>query len=220
MLFLSLPVLLTNSCKRDNGDWGKSYPIPQEVLDYFYFQPGSIWVFQNDKTNTLDTITVNDASKRLQDGLKGDKYENARSVWYSSLDKYQYHYSVYTQGSAGCIREGSKWPCYMINLSKTKIGDVLSSSYAWFYPFQKGYGGRADFSSQPSQITMDNYFDSLKIADTTYYKVMVVKITNSLVANRKDTKFYWAKGVGIIKKENITDAETWNLIYSNIIKQI
>jgi len=218
-LFLIPAVLIISSCKKDEG-WGKAYPIPQEVLDYFYFQPGSIWVFQNDKTNAIDTITVFKANKSMSNGFKGDKYEKANSEWLSTIDKYEYHYSMFTQGSAGCIKEGSKWPCYILTCTKLKTGDVFSESFSWFYPFKQGYGGDADHSSQTSTIVMDSFIDSLQLGTKIHYKVMVVKITNSLVANRKDTKFYWAKGVGIIKKENITDGENWNLIYYNTIKDI
>ena len=65
---------------------------------------------------------------------------------------------------------------------------------------------------------MANYFDSLIVSGTTHRKVMVANITNSLVANRKEVNFYWAENVGIVRKENLTDNQTWNLIYYQIIQ--
>jgi len=214
LIIITPLVFAVNSCKPDDDFKPQDFPVPQEVLDYFHFKPGSMWIFQNDKTNALDTITVIDASKAMEDGLKGDKYEKARSVWYSSFDKYQYHYFVFTQGTAGCIREGSKWPCYRLKCLKTKTGDVLGESISWDYPFTKDYGGAADFSGQGSTY----FLKDIDIDVDTFKNAVQIFIKKSLVLNRKDVHIFWKKHIGIIKKENITDGENWNLIYYNIIK--
>ncbi len=206
-----------HSCKPEENT-PREYPIPQEVLNYFYFKQGSYWVYENDKTGEKDTFVVQQASRAWEDGPKSERYEGATSVQYNKKEQATYTYQVFTQGSAGCIKEGSKWPCYSLNCSKVFPGNVLGDSKSFFYPFKKGYGGQADYSSQKSTITMANYFDSLIVSGTTHRKVMVANITNSLVANRKEVNFYWAENVGIVRKENLTDNQTWNLIYYQIIQ--
>ena len=211
-------VFIFNSCNKDDDFEAKDWPIPQEVLDYYYFPAGSYWVFENDKTGDKDTLEVTSRRKYWINGSNGDKYEQADVYINSSLDGYTYHYYVMTQGSAGCIRDGSNHPCYVVRGVKFKIGNVLSESLSLLLPYQKNYGGNADFSSQTSKIIVSNYLDSLEVSPWNFYSIIVINITNSVMANRKDMNFYWAKDAGIIKKENTTDNQTWNLIDYKIIK--
>jgi hypothetical protein len=200
-----------NSCNKDDFE-AKNWPIPQEVLDYYYFSAGSYWVFENDKTGDKDTLVVSSHRKYWIDGSNGDKYEQADVYINSSLDGYTYHYYVMTQGSAGCIRGGAKNPCYSIMCSKFKTGDVFGESISMFYDIRVGFESFGDFSSDKSRLKIKEFYTSLSTSGNLFNKVVKVEITYSLISNRKDIIFYWAKDAGIIKKENITDSQTWNLI--------
>ena len=93
---LSLAGVFTfNSCNKDDDFEAKDWPIPQEVLDYYYFSAGSYWVFENDKTGDKDTLVVSSHRKYWIDGSNGDKYEQADVYINSSLDDYTYHYGCY-----------------------------------------------------------------------------------------------------------------------------
>ncbi|KAB2913522.1 MAG: hypothetical protein F9K23_17000 [Bacteroidetes bacterium] len=222
LLWFIPTTLLFNAC--DGGEpvpppptnqWPKDWYIPQEVLDYFYFKQGSYWIFQNDKTGEIDSVVVSVNKKQMTTpSSQGESYEVVECYTVSFFDGYTYKYAMSTQGSAGCIKEGSKWPCYGLSCYKYKVGNVLGESISWDYPFTKGYGGVADFSGQNSQYVLQDMYDTL----FTFPKVIKVNITKSLIFNRKNINLFWAKDVGIIKKENLTDNETWNLIRYHIIK--
>jgi hypothetical protein len=103
--------------------------------------------------------------------------------------------------------------------SKYKPGDVLGESIALFYDFRIGFESFGDFvESDKSRLTIENVLDSLSVNGNNYYNVCKIKITYALIGNRKDIRLYWAEDYGIVKKENITDNQNWNLIHSYIIK--
>ncbi|HYG17120.1 MAG TPA: hypothetical protein VEC12_15290 [Bacteroidia bacterium] len=219
-----LPLLVgVNSCKPSetpapsNNNWPKEWPIQQEVLDYFYFKSGSMWIYENDKTGKQDTVVITKSNKNWVE-FKDEKYEKAESYYLSSFEGYTYIYSSFTQGTSGCIKAGSKWPCYNLMCSKFKPGNSLGESISWVFPFKKDYTGTADFSGQTSNFKIIETIDSIKIQNVTYLNVVKINITNAIVFYRKDINVLWAKGAGIICRENVTDGETWDLIYSNIIK--
>ncbi len=217
LLCLTLPTL--QSCKPDDDYEAKDWPIPQEVLEYYYFKKGSFWVFENDKTGEKDTLRVENTNKYWIDGSRGDKFEQGDVFIKSSLDGYTYLYYVMTQGSAGCIRDGkNNRPCYSIYCSKYKPGNFVGESTFLFYPFQKDYGAQADGSLLTSIVRMVEKKDSMKTETLSFKEVMIVNISNSIVSNRKNMNLYWAKDVGVIKKENLTDNETWNLVRYHIVK--
>jgi hypothetical protein len=201
-----------NSCKPDDDYEAKDWPIPQEVLDYYFYKKGTFWVFENDKTGEKDTLRVENANKYWIDGSRGDKFEQGDIYIKSSLEGYTYRYYVNTQGSAGCIRGGSKNPCYNIKCAKYKTGDVLGESFVMYLPFEKGLIANGDFSSLSSKLTHIELSDSIDFNSQIFRLVIKINITHSLVANRKDMNFYWAKGKGLIQKENLTDNQTWKLI--------
>lgn len=210
-------VFILNSCNKDDFE-PKDWPIPQEVLDYYYFPTGSYWVFENDKTGEKDTLAVTKRRKYWIDGSRGDRYEQGDVFISSSLDGYTYQYYVMTQGSAGCIRDGANHPCYGIYCSKFKSGDYVGESLSFAYPFQKNYSGFASAPTYNSTFVVDSFIDSIVINGDSFFKLLLISVKSSVVNQKKDTKYYWAKGAGIVQKENFTDGEIWNLINYKIVK--
>ncbi len=225
LFLLYLPAMLVfNAC--DGGEpappptnqWPKNWYIPQEVLDYFYFKQGSYWVYENDKTGQVDSVFVTTNVKTVTTPTsQGERYEVAAIDAVSSLDGYTYKYGLSMQGSAGCIKDGSKWPCYIIDCNKFKTGDVLGSTSYLILPFQKGYGGQANGSFE-SKITMKDTLNDIEIDGKSYLNIVIVNLNPSLTNNKKNYNYYWSKNIGIVKKENLTDTENWNLIRYHINK--
>ncbi len=219
LLALSLSgVFIFNSCNKDDDFEAKDWPIPQEVLDYYYFPTGTYWVFENDKTGDKDTLTVKSRRKYWIDGSRGDKYEEADVYINSSLDGYTYHYYVMTQGSAGCIRDGFDKPCYSLLCSKYKSGNYVGENTVLKYYFKIGFSGYADLRpGDKSRYLVADVIDT-SINNVNFNNVCKFFVNDCFTQNDKDINFYWAKGAGIIKKENTTDSQTWNLIDYKILK--
>lgn len=227
ILFILFTVTLgfwLSSCKPsetpapNNNNWPKDWAVPQEVLDYYYFKAGSMWVYENDKNGQLDTVVVKQSTKKWGHAQNDEKYEVAETILYSFLEGYNYSYYISMQGASACIKDGSSHPCYILFYEKYKPGDVLGGGISWIFPFQKGYGGAADYSSQTSNLKIIDIYDSLIINTAVYHNIGKINVTNAHIYYRKDINVLWAKDVGIVRKENLTDNETWNLIYHNIIK--
>lgn len=219
LLILTIPILLIiKSCKRGDDDI-KEWPIPQELLDYYYFKPGSMWVYENDKTGEKDTVIIKSAFKYWIDGNRGDRYEQAEVTYYSKTEGYSYFYYCNTQGSSSCIRgHRQNNGCYSLRCAKYKPGNYVGESLILSYKFFVGNWGYADLRSDSSKFEIKALYDSIEINTQIYTSVCKVHVNYCLTYQNKDVNFYWAKNIGIAKIENITDNENWNLIYHQIVK--
>ncbi|HYG14178.1 MAG TPA: hypothetical protein VEC12_00390, partial [Bacteroidia bacterium] len=143
-LFMLLFVVCVNSCKpsetpapNNNNNWPKDWSVPQEVLDYYYFKPGSMWVYENDKTGQRDTVVATQSTKKWGNGQNDEKYQTAETILYSNLENFYYRYYVSMQGASACIKDGSNHPCYILFYSKYKPGNALGEGMSCVFPFQK-----------------------------------------------------------------------------------
>lgn len=219
-LFIVIAVITlisSNSCKKDFQPG--EFPIPQELLDYYYFKPGTFWVYKNDKTGEIDTTVIMDARRGWNEGTKGDKYEQAEVYINSSLDGYTYKYFVYTQPSSGCIKDNKNNPCYVINCIKTKPGNYVGEQIVFTYFIKIGYSGYSGVKgTNYSTFNVLSYNDSTALNGTYYYSVCKFSLIPCFIQNDKNIIFNWAKNIGIIRKENKTDNENWDLMYYQIVK--
>ena len=219
LLLISITLTLAvNSCKPDDKA-DMEWPIPQELLDYFSFKTSSMWVYENDKTGDKDTITITDNTLVWSNWQEGERFQQANVYYKSSLDGYTYRYYSNTFGSSNCIKmKGSGSPCYSLHCSKYKPGNYIGENVMFQFFFKLNNWGFADNRGSTSKFEIKEIHDSLTIAGTLYKSVAKVFISDCFTQEDKDMNFYWTKDYGIARKENITDNETWNLIYSNIVK--
>ena len=217
LVFLMPLSIAIHSCKPEkpatpDDNWPKEWYIPQEVLDYFYFNQGSYWVYENDKTGERDTLVLVQNGRGLTNATpQGERYEVAYTELVSKRDGFTYKYGINTQGSAGCIKGGSQRPCYGVTCYKYKIGNVIGEGMALILPFQKDYGGQAN-GSFTSIITMKDTLNKMTVGGKEFSDIVIVNIDPSITDNKKNFNYTWSKSVGLIKKENISNGETWKLI--------
>jgi hypothetical protein len=182
------------------------WAIPDGALSYFYFQPNSYWVYKNDKTGQLDTQIIVSATRVWFKQAAEQGYERAEVKMQSSFENLSFdHTAVYDVCPDSC--------CWL------QTGKQNEGYFAtWRYPFSVGYSGWSKHTTtDSSRFTVLDKFDSLLLNNVMFYEVVKINTTKATIFYKKDINMYWAKGIGIIKKENLTDNETWNLIDFNIV---
>jgi hypothetical protein len=190
-------------------------PLPENALSYFYFKPATYWVYQNDKTGQIDTQTILTANRKWIGADADNSYEEAAITIKSTFKKYtEEHKAIGDKCTKQERDSGITKSCWI------KTGRPSSGYYTtWRYPFREGLTGESSpATTDNSMYTVLEMYDSLQLNNTTFLGVAKIQTTNARFYYRKNINVFWAKGVGIIKMENLTDGETWNLIDFKIVQ--
>lgn len=196
------------SCTKQEAEETIEYFVPQELLDYFYFQPGTMWVYKNSKTNELDTITVVKTTRNLYQTTKTSKEELVNVYVTSSFIGWGYiDRQAVCRGCSGVTN-----------------GKAIGCDYSLMYPMGQGYEFYewklypfvAKVDSSSSYVSKIDVYDSLQLSNKLYYKV--VKAHTKNINKQTEMQAYFAKDVGLIKQEIFYDSVTWELIDYKIVK--
>lgn len=193
-----------------------------ELKPYLWAKPGSYWIYKNTKTGDLDTQTCT-----------GFYFDSAVS---RGTYDYSKHISIkYDVLQRSISSSFNKWTFYDkvggYNANATPVSNFISfnleRSYSegpsWiiaiFYPFNSD-----KFSGTGSSITKYIGIDSLfNLQGKTYNNVVKFEIDIDGFKEKNcptylNTIYYWAKDVGLIKKDVKNCNTTWELTEFNIIK--
>ncbi|PCJ67735.1 MAG: hypothetical protein COA58_00955 [Bacteroidetes bacterium] len=170
---------------------------------YIKFTPGSYWIYENDKSKELDTITMQWYYSKMIN-LKGERNSFSREDIDLKMGPYifdlQHPYPDATPS-----------PLPHVFVFHTQKGP--SRSGIFFYPFDTNLQG-----GNSGQVTkLNQLHDSLKIQDQWYYDVAEFEADIDYIWDERRTKYFWAKNIGLVKREkymNFTEEyiEGWELI--------
>ena len=134
-------------CKEDPIPYCEEFPENcaqiQDVKNWFYFKPGSYWVYEEESSGEVDCVYV------------VDSYSDPASYYFttetkSSRDGYTYEYwSSSGAKDLGNVRKDEN--SVLVKCSKHKPGDFVSESYCFiYYPFVGNWvysssGGAPDY---------------------------------------------------------------------------
>jgi hypothetical protein len=218
ILLLAISAITLHCCKPDD-EVGKTYgPYTLgEARDYIDFKPGSWWVYQNNKSGLYDTLVLKSISIRSQTftGKNTVIKDMVNMLIYSTTTKYEYEY--YTFGANPDLPAKSLAPPYSIDLrlGKSKAGDYNGETVTFFYPFDKNHKGNISMF-ESSLIHKDT---TIVLPKYTIDSVVVFKCKDDACWDGFTVNYYWAKDVGLIRKENINKGESWDLVNYHIEKQ-
>ncbi len=212
------------SC-RDKNDCAKNGCPPEytrfelgEALPYLWAKPGSYWIYKHSQTGVLDTHTV---TGFLYDSVtvKGTEdhsqhrtfeYDVLGRVIYSSYNEWNFYdrTSYFNPNSPP-----SKGLFY--GLEHEASGGVI---FSFYYPFN---------FHDPNSDTTTKFFrvdDIFTLQGNTFHNVVQFDVSVDDI-QEKDciykpiTRYYWAQGVGLIKKDvKNCGGYSWELIEFSIIE--
>lgn len=194
-----------------------------EVKDYVWFKPGSYWIYKNTKNNLLDTVTC---TGFYYDSvtIKGTyDYSKHITLNYDRLEitTYSSHYKwYYRDWSGNTTPDAPNFKKNRFVMDRTCPSGII---IPFFYPFDLGGFSSTGFST----IQLLNKENNFNIQNKEYFEVSIFNIdydaiwhsdTSSPAVMYPITKYYWAKNVGLVKRENVSENYSWELIDHHIIK--
>ena len=183
------------------------------VKDHFYFDVGTYWVYEEENSGKLDSQWVSKA------------FTKSNVCWFdyrieSSL--IEHHFNISTDLLSGAIDSGlvpMTDRTILISRSKTMAGDFIGTSWiAPFYYEKEDSVGNWGGVNAVSYLWIENVYELLNLNNHEYSKVLKIIETHNVSENSQPTIHYYAKDLGLIKKELLDSNQVWNLIRYNIIK--
>ena len=213
-LFICISLI---SCKKDGVPGTIEEPMAQIDLDYGYFQKGSYWIYQDSASLAIDSMYVKSSAKGYgwltgNNNTPNDHYYQYDVFDQSTFDGREYHYISTTQGSYHDPSTANQWCVFLYAIPfpypPNAIADealVLDGHFVSGQPFLEGNSGYETVVFQKS-------FDSLKVANVYYKNVIWFQDGFNRTENNSVTNTYFAKYIGIIRKEILASHKVWNLI--------
>jgi hypothetical protein len=211
ILLLSLLPFILTTCKDDEPQYLGEYRLGAEGEAYIKFEPGSYWVYENDMTGERDSIVMDYYRSEMRpfQGLEREYYrEHIEFGWKKntagSYRSYCIHPFVDLTPDATWHESVRSWYFYT-SPEAASAGTIVS------VPINK------DISNGIANGYQSSFLDSLQVQGEWYYDVAVFEVDNDWIWDSKPTKYYWAKTVGLVKKEQFKHqsgeyVQGWHLI--------
>jgi len=208
-IFLLIPTLLIilfSTCKKDTEEECSSCQFEQGfdmVKDWMYFKTGSYWIYEEENSGAIDTITVWED----WEGTAQDVNDAFYSYTESSCDGYFYRYRYNSSFSIHCLTE-EDCRCEKVDRSKSRPGDYIGQDRNFVYPpILNNYSAAG--SDITEVIEIEETYLTLN-GDTSI--LAVFDIPDDLSEDGQHSRFSVVQNVGIVKKELLGDGQVWNLI--------
>jgi hypothetical protein len=138
LVLVLMACIFLEGCKKGKEEPEESCTVPcegtaciAEMKDWFYFQPGTYWIYEEQSSGALDTVTVLDAT----DSPSSFFMETESSVleeWVPNYwVKYKYRYQYF--GDNHCITRPA-CTCHRVNRIKGRTGDYVGAANILTYP--------------------------------------------------------------------------------------
>lgn len=218
IIVIACLIAISSSCKKEepapqpvtsNVNGWDCDPI-QGVKDFFFFKEGSWWVYQEEGSGELDTISVTIAAH------DPNSYNFDIRV-YSSFEDYSYHFwpvSSQSSPSAHCPDIGTICDrCLKVKRSKYKPGEFVSEATCFFYLPEVGqHDLNWNYLFLGNEVRTDSIMDSLTISGFNFGSSVRIFEQSCVMEGYQPTYHYFSRDVGLVKKELLFDAKVWNLV--------
>ena len=219
---LLLGVSLTHtSCDGDNKDPLELGPYYlYEWLDYIYFKEGTWWVYESthDGTTVYDTVTV---LSSILDTLRWDN--GGPGSW--KITKQYVSYDAHSSRS-GAIYYRTSTPGLLDAVDTVPYGRFSLERNVWqngiCYPMFAYSKNFLEKGTGSTSTTFDGMKDGIEISGNVYNDVAVFSVSDDFAWDHDNrgppAKYYWVKGIGIVKRESDYLREEWHLVDYHIVQ--
>ena len=206
-----MPLLLSTCKPDDDVIWTEPIYLG-EGGNYIYFTQGW-WKYKNTVTEEIDSTILVSSNRRVRHYTCGESN--------NSLKKEDITFR--TESKTVCVdkdfRIRQAWGCQPTNTLNRYFEffakdycQNFSESVVFYYPFDLSSSGNSG-----QDVVFNQLHDSLKVQDQWYYDVAEFEVDIDYIWDNKITKYFWAKNVGLIKREKYAHwtrefIESWELV--------
>jgi hypothetical protein len=218
-LFFVLVIFLSGCRKKDDPEIGSIYLLPQEVKDYSLFLPGTYWIYQDSTTGNEDSVyVINSSNGKDTFDLKPDdpgdevveffQFDTKSSFNNGEIFRYDCNTSFYQ-----CVDSKQPKPCFYVDRANS-----TGSGFCFLYDFYVGAWVYSSYAGFYSKITIVNKWSILNLNSINYNNVVELNDDKNITENSNRTNFFFAKNIGIVRKELLDSNRTWSLIRYKIVQ--
>ena len=183
--------------------------IDQETKDYCDFKTGSWWVYKEEKTGMVDTVSVYNYENKIVsiEELSPVDFEQTRAftIWSS--------YGHDLTKASPLIKIAADNGINMNATVEEQYPYAISYPSIIYYTLDTIGSKREIYAGD--EIKYENYNDSIELEGKIYYQVK--EFSTSAFSSKKHKSIFWAKHIGRIRFETF-NGEIWNLINHYVIK--
>ena len=187
----------------------------REVKDYFYFNYGSWWVYEEENSGKRDSVYVIETFSDTS-----SYYFNTKV--HSTYDDYNYRFwtnSVTGDKYKNLVEKSIRSTSVTRSKTGSEEGFVAEAHCFIFYPvvgkYMYSYGG-AYLSN--NVLKVENIFTDYSTPEKIFESVIVVTEEHTAIEESQPTVHYYSPNVGLIKKELLDSNQIWNLVDYLIVK--
>lgn len=185
-------------------DCGEATTI-DEMMEWVYFKTGTYWIYEEQNTGTLDTMTV----YYDYNGVSSTGNREFVVKMESSLDGYTYEYWFNDAWSGDC----ENCFCRVVDCDKYIPGDYAGGNHVFIFPLKVGNqtgqsGGGLDFG--PSQIVALFSLDTIQ--NFQFTDVYEIHQTYSPQHDYEESNYKIIRNIGIVQKVIPEYSQNWQVI--------
>ncbi len=219
LLYFAALCLILSTCQHEptidptGPQCGEATTI-DEMMQWVYFKTGTYWIYEEQNTGALDTVTVVDDYS----GTSSGGFRDWVCIMQSSHDGYFYKYWFNDSYSTEC----GLFPgcfCRAVDCDKYIPGDYAGGNHVFIFPLKLGSqisqsGGGLNFGL--SRIVNLIYTDTIQ--GNNYYNLFEFAQDYSPQHDYESSNYKIAKYIGIVQKLIPAYSQNWELIEFEIQK--
>jgi hypothetical protein len=181
-----------------------TYLMSQEFKDYTLFKEKSQWIYQEVNNNWLDTLEIikqeiKTYDIKIPDGIFESFKQTLKSSFFPDVTD-----DLISSGTT----EFLAYPANACAYSEVYYSKIHALNTQFFS--DKNLGTVFNLTGGQKYTTYKEYFETYTLGKLTFQKVKVFEM-NFEEDNRLSRKVYYAKNVGLIRKE-LWNGQVWNLV--------
>ena len=188
----------------------------EEMKKWYYFKTGTWWVYEEQTTGALDTVTVY-FDQSFGEGMVG----SFEWIANSSFDGYNYHYFFSSSNTIYCLNQ-PECDCHKVSRSKGMPGEFVGESTPYLWPIILGnYNNIVGYPN--GQITagitsvMATNLTQI-INSETIFGIASFNVTTDQSIAGWPSEYRLAQNIGVVQRQHPHTNEVWVLINYYVIQ--
>ena len=195
-----------SQCSKEEGI--KEYIIPQEYKDWFFYQPGTYWVYQRNHQNQFDTLKVDSGyvirkfHKQMTSHDSPYYYEYLKVLFAPNFINLSFDHMTGSSALSRKFEDCFGFPVFDLNRNFIGVVDGFCDSNG----------------KEIGTLEVLNRFSSITIGNNNFNDVMLVQVI--YLPKNRTMNFFLSKNIGTVEFQIIENNDTlwWTLNSWQIIK--